>query len=186
MSEAMGEGHLLGQTLELWQAVASARVPWPQSLHGCLSPSAQEEHSHLFRCFFISWVYSPLFEALRTILLYSTSMACTVSSSSSRVSGFTVWDRIAVVPGPKRYCLGLEEGRDDTSTWAHQVAHLFLAPPISPATAPSSPVVPIFCAPTFLWALWVSSMFAEAWRQSPLSHMHPRCRQSPGHPGSLQ
>lgn len=63
--------------------------------------STQERHSHLLRCFSIFYVYSSLFQALSIIPLHSTSIACTVSSSSSRVSGFTVWDWTAVVPGAK-------------------------------------------------------------------------------------
>lgn len=56
MPEAMG-GHLLGQALKPWQGVASADVTWPQSSHGCFSPSTQEEHSHLFKYIYIYFFY---------------------------------------------------------------------------------------------------------------------------------
>lgn len=70
----------------------------------------------------VSWVYSSLFQALSLSLLHSTSMACTVSSTTSRVSGTTVWDRTGVVPGAKRYWLDLGRSRDDPSKGAHQVS----------------------------------------------------------------
>lgn len=70
----------------------------------------------------VFWVYSSLFQALSLTLLHSTSMACTVSSTSSRVSGTTVWDRTGVVPGAKRYWLDLGRSRDDPSKGAHQVS----------------------------------------------------------------
>lgn len=69
-------------------------------------------------------------------------MACTVSSSSSRVSGFTVWDRTAVVPGAKRYWLGLGGVGGGFSTWAHHMAHPLLAAPYLPCYCPILPVVP--------------------------------------------
>lgn len=74
-------------------------------------------------------------------------MACTVSSNSSRVSGLTVWDRMAVVPGVKLYWWALEERRDGLSRGAHHVANRLLLLLHSPLG------LPISFAPTFLWAL---------------------------------
>lgn len=82
-----------------------------------------------------------MLQALSLSLLHSISMVCTVSSTSSRGSGITVWDRTAVVPGAKRYWPGLGRRRNGLSVWAHRVACPFAAPNL-PCYSPSSPVVP--------------------------------------------
>ena len=85
-----------------------------------LHPRKTQSSAEVGVCVF--WVYSSLFQALSLTLLHSTSMACTVSSTSSRVSGTIVWDRTGVVPGAKRYWLDLGRSRDDSSKGAHQVS----------------------------------------------------------------
>lgn len=77
-------------------------------------------------------------------LPHSTSMACTVSSSSSRVSGLTVWDRMAVVPGVKLYWWALEERRDGLSRGAHHVANRPLATVAFSLRAPHLPCSHLF------------------------------------------
>lgn len=86
MPEVMGEGHLLGQALKQWprQGHLSQRAP----LAACPTPPKNDTAICVGVCIF--WVYSPLFQALSLSLLYSNSIVCTVSSSSSRFSGFTV------------------------------------------------------------------------------------------------
>lgn len=104
----------------------------------------------------ISRVYSPLFQALSLRPLYSTSMACTVSSRSSRFRGLTSWVRTAVVPGAKWYRAALEERRASASVCSLSACSLAVLQAGRPAVLPSP-------GPTSARALWVSSVSAAAW-----------------------